>query len=263
MNLKTGKIESFAHYSKFSSLKEFNNHFEQWLLEHKHDFTKSELIGLKHLVRFCAKVPGVSNAKIGTILKAINEDLGENGISRSTFKRMTQKAVKIGILSIHETERKNGSQTSNLYVFNRFTTIEPPKPEILNHPETSNLSKQKNQEIKERPAEQKQLDESFTNDKIPQEFTELVNCFFPNSKTIEEYWRMANIAAYSNYRDNEPDTVLDIAIHAFKQMIGKLKSRTAIRNPIAYYYGILSKKFIGLHFLEMEEELVMYAHADN
>lgn len=259
MNLKTGKIDTFAHYSNFSSLKEFNCHFEQWLLLHKEDFTKSELIGLKRLVRFCAKVPGVSNAKIGTVLKAINEDLGENGISRSTFKRMTQKAMKIGIISIHETERKNGSQTSNLYVFNRFQTNEPPKPEILDHPETSNLSKQKIKENKERPAEQKQLDGSFADDKIPQEFTELVNCFFPNAKTINEYWRMANIAAYSNYRDNEPDTVLDIAIHAFKQMIGKLKSRNAIRNPIGYYYCILSKKFIGLHFQEMEEELAMYS----
>ncbi|WP_409276151.1 hypothetical protein V1499_11190 [Neobacillus sp. SCS-31] len=134
MTLRTGKIETFAHYSNFSNLKEFNSHFEQWLLLHKEDFTKSELIGLKRLVRFCAKVPGVSNAKIATVLKAINEDLGENGISRTTFKRMTQKAMKIGILSIHETERKNGSQTSNLYFFNRFPTIEPPKPEILNHP---------------------------------------------------------------------------------------------------------------------------------
>ncbi|WP_409276150.1 hypothetical protein V1499_11185 [Neobacillus sp. SCS-31] len=69
---------------------------------------------------------------------------------------------------------------------------------------------------------------------------------------------MANIAAYSNYRDNERD-ILETAIHAFKQMIGKLKSKNGIRNPIAYFYGILSKKFIGMHFSEMEEEIVKYA----
>jgi N-acetylglutamate synthase-like GNAT family acetyltransferase len=96
---------------------------------------------LKRLVRFSAKVPGVCNAKIGTLLKAINEDYQGNGISRSTFKRMTIKAKELGILTIHETERKNGSQSSNLYSFNRFPQSEPPKAEKLNYPKETNNQK--------------------------------------------------------------------------------------------------------------------------
>src|SRR5437868_12745838 len=42
-----------------------------------------------------------------------------NGIFRSTFKRMIIKAKEFGILTIYEMERKNGSQTANLYIFNR------------------------------------------------------------------------------------------------------------------------------------------------
>jgi hypothetical protein len=99
-----------------------------WLLEHKQDFTKGELVGLKRPVRFAAKIPGVCNAKIGTILKAINQEYHDNVISHSTFKRMVQKAKEMGIITVSETERKNGSQSSNLYVFNRF-----PK---MNHPNT-------------------------------------------------------------------------------------------------------------------------------
>jgi hypothetical protein len=58
-------------------------------------FNKGELIGLKSLARFAAKVPGVANAKIGLVLKAIYEEYGEMGISRSTFKRMILKASEI------------------------------------------------------------------------------------------------------------------------------------------------------------------------
>src|SRR3954449_11016949 len=108
MNLKSGKIEEFGQFSQFSNLQEFNHHIEMWLLEYKHEFSKGELVGLKRLVRFSAKVPGVCNAKIGTLLKAINEDYQGNGISRSTFKRMIIKAKDLGILTTYETERKNG-----------------------------------------------------------------------------------------------------------------------------------------------------------
>ena len=89
------------------------------LLECKREFTKGELVGLKRLVRFSAKIPGVCNDKIDTILKAIHEEYKNNGISRSTFKRRIQKAIGIGIITVYETERKNGSQSSNLYIFNR------------------------------------------------------------------------------------------------------------------------------------------------
>ncbi|MGG1397308.1 hypothetical protein ABE288_05680 [Bacillus salipaludis] len=127
MNLKSGQIQRFAEYSQFENLKEFNNHMEMWLVEHKQEFTKGELVGLKRLVRFSAKIPGVCNAKIGTMLKAIHEEYHDHGISRSTFKRMIQKTSKLGILTVYETERKNGSQSSNLYIFNRFPQNEPPK----------------------------------------------------------------------------------------------------------------------------------------
>jgi N-acetylglutamate synthase-like GNAT family acetyltransferase len=134
MNLKSGNIEQYEPFSQFTSLTQFNHHMEMWMLEHKADFSKGELMGLKRLVRFAAKIPGVCNAKIETVLKAIHDEYNENGILRSTFKRMTQKAKELDIITIFETERKNGSQTSNLYVFNRIPSNEPPKQEIMNHP---------------------------------------------------------------------------------------------------------------------------------
>ncbi|MCM3763894.1 hypothetical protein [Neobacillus niacini] len=55
MGMKSGCIEQFKEFSQFSSLKEFNNHMEMWMVQHKADFSKGELIGLKRLVRFAAK----------------------------------------------------------------------------------------------------------------------------------------------------------------------------------------------------------------
>ncbi|OMF60934.1 hypothetical protein BK139_08700 [Paenibacillus sp. FSL R5-0490] len=252
MNLKSGRVEQFEQFSQFKNLQEFNAHLEMWLSVHKDKFSKGELAGLKRLVRFAAKIPGVSNAKIGTVLKAIHEEYNGHGISRSTFKRMIAKAAEIGIFTVHETERKNGSQSSNLYVFNRFPKSEPPKQEKMDHPnKTINLSKtNKNQKITKR--NETVLDHTFTSDRVPQSFISTVKYFFSEAKQIEEFWRMASLAAYKNNCEQDRNTILETAIHSFKQLIRKMKTRV-IAKPVAYFYGILNKKFEENYFEELHE----------
>jgi N-acetylglutamate synthase-like GNAT family acetyltransferase len=252
MTIKAGKIEEFFDFSQFDSLKEFNGHIEQWMVEHKGAFSKGELVALKRLVRYSAKIPGVCNAKIGTLLKAIHEEYNGNGISRSTFKRMTLKAKELGILTIYETGRKNGSQTANLYVFNRFPADELPKAEKMNHPETTNPSETKNKNIKKRNEKPVTLDHTFTSDRVPKPFVQLVHYFFGDPKTIEEYWKMVQIAAYKNTCEEDQDQVLEVGIQAFKQLSRKIKSMK-IRNPFAYFYGILDRKFMGIFMDELEQ----------
>ncbi|WP_226674892.1 hypothetical protein [Mesobacillus jeotgali] len=257
MTIKSGVIEGFEGYSQFSSLEEFNRHLEMWLAVHKHDFSKGELVGLKRLSRFAAKIPGVSNAKIGTVLKAIHEEYNELGISRSTFKRMIIKASNLGIFTVYETERKNGSQSSNLYVFNRFPKSEPPKKETMNpHNKTIILSETKtikNNKRVETAIHQAPEDHLFVCDRIPKPFVELAKYFFPSAKAIEEFWKMTRIAAYKNNQENEPDTILSVSLNSFKQLVRKMKSSVTVKNPLAYYTGILNKKFQDLYFCELFE----------
>lgn len=262
MTIKSGVIENFEGYSQFSSLEEFNTHLEMWMALHKHDFTKGERVGLKRLARFAAKIPGVSNAKIGTVLKAIHADYNELGISRSTFKRMIIKASSLGIFTVYETERKNGSQSSNLYIFNRFHQNEPPKKEILDHhnktiiPSKTNIIKNnKREEMPTGPihTEKASEDHLFVSDRVPKPFVEMVNYFFPAANTIEEFWRMTTILAYKNNQENEPGTVLAVSLDSFRQLVRKLKSTSSVKNPIAYYTGILNKKFQEVYFSELFE----------
>lgn len=121
MSIKASTIDGFVGYSQFNHVEEFREHVTLWMVEYKSHFTRNEQIALQRLILFAEKVPGVCNAKIGTMLKSIYEERGELGmISRSSFKRMLQKAIKFGIITVYETVRKNGSQFSNLYVFNRY-----------------------------------------------------------------------------------------------------------------------------------------------
>jgi N-acetylglutamate synthase-like GNAT family acetyltransferase len=117
--MKTSKKELKLD-SQFKSSKEFYAHLEMWLLEYRGHFSKGELIGFKQLACFATEIPGVCNTHIGSILEAIHDEYYNNGISRTTFKRMVLKAKKVGLLTVYETTRENGSQSSNLYVFNRF-----------------------------------------------------------------------------------------------------------------------------------------------
>ncbi|NYE08934.1 N-acetylglutamate synthase-like GNAT family acetyltransferase [Bacillus niacini] len=254
MNLKSGRIEGFEGYSQFKSVKEFNTHVEMWLAVKKDEFSKGELVGLKRLVRFSAKVPGVCNAKIGTLLKAINEEYQGNGICRSTFKRMIIKAKDLGIVTIYETERKNGSQSSNLYSFNRFPQSEPPKSKKLNQPkETNNLLKTNHQKNNKRNENRIELDHTFVSDKVPQAFVQTVKYFFSDAKTIEEYWHMVQIAAFRFEFDQHTDDILSIAIQSFKQLIRKLKSTKSVLKPIAFFYGIVTNKIKELLLKQLFE----------
>ncbi|UYZ22534.1 hypothetical protein [Mesobacillus jeotgali] len=269
MTIKSAVIESFAGYSQFGSLKEFNNHFEMWMEDKKRFFSKGELIGLKRLARFAAKVPGVANAKIGTVLKAIYEKYGEMGISRSTFKRMILKASEIGIFTVYETARKNGSQSSNLYVFNRFPMNELPDGDQLSHqnktitPSETNIKKnnkreeeaaeEQSSEIQEvKPVAEKDLEEYlFVSDRVPSDFVNFVKYFYPNAKSIEEFWRMSMVAAYRNNYEKDTDLLLSVSLDSFKQLVRKLKSKVEVKNPIAYFTGILNKKFQERYFEEL------------
>ncbi|MGG4000728.1 hypothetical protein [Anoxybacillus kestanbolensis] len=256
--MRSGNIEQFKHLSNFRDLKDLNNNMEAFLAEHKKDFTKSELICFKALLRYSVKVVGVSNISISKLLQSISERFGE--VSESTFHRMKRKAIKLGILTVYTTHRKNGSQSSNVWVFNRFLnsqTIDTPISDVkqekvaknqeniveqLTPQETSNLLETNNHnninKRNENVQKDDKLDASYTSNRVPTEFRDFVKCFFDDYKTIEELWKVISIQTYYHTYYSLDDRI-SLGIEAMKQLIRNIKQGRKVRNIFGYYYAIV------------------------
>lgn len=247
--LVAGRIENFKDFSKFSSIKEFNNTIEMFLAEHKKDFTKGELVAFKRLVRFSAKYAGVANAKIGTLLKAINEKLKGFGVSRSTFERMLRKAKDLGIVTIENTSKSRGGKGHNVYIFNTIDVLKERKLTYCESPEkpceskaegtyfereTSILletSKKKNLNTRKDVP----LDSTFTASYVPKEFVQAVKPFFDQAATIEDLWKSVFLDTKAIKNIVDPELITYTAIGAFKQAIRAYKKGN-IRTTLAAFF---------------------------
>ncbi|MEH6957756.1 hypothetical protein [Neobacillus drentensis] len=244
----SGKSAQYKELSQFRDLKDFNNHFEQWMIDIKGKFTKSELVALKRLVRFSASIQGVCYAKIQTIVAATHEFDGV-GISRSTFKRMLTKAKEVGLLIVHHTFR-NGKQSHSIYVFNKYHSIsvqpEPPKGEQLNQQnESINLLKTSNILNKRNG----RLSTDFVSNRVPKEFTQYVQSFYHDAQTVEELFRVVSIQTryLTYYSENDR---IELALDAFKQLVRNIKMGRKVKNIFGYFWGIVSQ-MLDKEYLEL------------
>ncbi|AIE60399.1 hypothetical protein [Bacillus methanolicus] len=244
--MKSGNIEQFKELSQFRDLKDFNNHFEQWMTDLKDQFTKSETIALKRLVRFSAKIPGVCNAKIQSIVSATHKHSEMGGISRSTFERMLRKAKKFGLIHIIHTQSKNGRQGHSVYVFQKYPTNKESQPILKEAAEAGsidapNKKPSKNKAINLEFKRTMALNSSFVSNKIPSAFTNLVKCFFDDAWTIEEFYKVVHVSTRCLSYYTEEDK-LELAVKAFKQLVRNIKlKKTKINNVFGYYWGICNK----------------------
>ncbi|MFE7078672.1 hypothetical protein [Priestia megaterium] len=237
--MKSGNIEQFIHLSKFIDKDEFNSHIEQWMVDFKSQFTKSELIGLKRLIRYSCKYAGISNAKIQTLVSATHNK--EIGISRSTFERMLRKAKQYGILTVHNTFC-GSNQRHNVYVFNRYQSIKQVESQssVNEVPETIDVPNQETSQVKTNNI----LIDTYKDNVIPDvpiRFQELVKCYVTPKQVLELWKCVKNSTQYlTHYTDPERTK---LAITSFRQMIVNLKLGYKIKKSIfCYYYGILQGK---------------------
>lgn len=250
--MRSGNIEQFKHLSQFRDIRDFNNNIEQWMIDLKSKFTKSELIALKRLIRYSAKIPGVCNAKIQTLVSACHEAGQE--ISRSTFERMLRKAKRFGLIVVYNTF-KNGKQAHNVYVFQRYqsqnvsisSTIDVAESaKIDGAKETINLLETNNQDNINKRYEKKypqypQYPQSylFTSNRVPVQFRDLVKCFWNDWKIIEEFWKVIHIQTRKLLYYTQNDRIT-LAINSFLQLIGNIKRGRKVRNIFGYFWGIVN-----------------------
>ncbi len=251
--LITGRIENFKEYSNFRDLKDFNNNIEMFLAEYKKCFTESECILFKRLTKYCAKVKGVANASIREILRGIKEKDFKYGFSESTFHRMKRKAIKLGILEIVPTNRKNGSQSTNLWIFKRFQNNDTPRTKQeqvelapqkkkdfrrLTPLKTRNISFKTNNHFKERKIE---FNHTYTAKYVPSKFVQTVKPYYDNAVVIEDFWKSVflDTRKVTGIVDNE--TITETAIDAFKQSIRRYKAGKVKNTLVQYFTGTFKK----------------------
>jgi len=253
-------IKHFKHLSNFTSLKDFNNNIEKHLADIKQEFSTKELIVLKRLVRFSAKVYGVSNISIKKLLKAIlKHDNVE--VSEATFHRAKRKSIKLGLLEVHSCLRDNKSQSSNLYVFLPYKTTHDtprkddkgaevatsqPSDKVVVTPlnEANNITKTNKKDT--RKDNKENLDSSFVSPNVPKELVSIVKSFFNKADEIYSIYsrlQKATIASPETVRDN-----LEEYISTFKQSIYRLKKGHIRGDFMGYLYVAFSntcKKIIN------------------
>ncbi|WP_423408355.1 hypothetical protein AABM38_22350 [Heyndrickxia sp. MSNUG] len=145
---------------------------------------------------------------------------------------------------------------TNIKKNNKRETL-PVQSEPLENDAISVTTTQKSVSMKTAAPNKAPEDHLFVSDRIPKPFTELVKYFFPTAKAIEEFWRMAMISAYRHNYENEVEILLSVSLDSFKQLVRNLKASATVKNPFAYYTGILNKKFQEVYFgelFEMESE---------
>ncbi|OMC81833.1 hypothetical protein BK128_21425 [Viridibacillus sp. FSL H7-0596] len=292
MSLLTAPTTEFKSYSNFKNLKDFNNHIEMWMTEIKDKFTATELIAIKRLIRFSAKVAGVCNAGMKKIVAATKlKDVPDHGVSLSSLRRAIKKANDIGLLEIKNTIRKDNSQSTNLYIFNAFNcpTIEqgseiqesPESPtnqqtivEQLNTLKTGNISKtsniknnintyttaikenevQQHKEIKDVPKECKL---SFNEMNLYQKMQHLLKNTIGHTNDLKEYSKVVygNINSFLKHGfADQREVVEDIAYQSIKRIV-HLKDYAS--NP----FGLLHHK-LNQELDKLAEQLIYQARQE-
>jgi hypothetical protein len=62
---------------------------------------------------------------------------------------------------------------------------------------------------------------------------------------------MVQITAFRFECRNDTEDILDISIKAFRQLIRKIKMTHLVKNPIAYFYGILKNNFTTFYLVKI------------
>ncbi|WP_026677229.1 helix-turn-helix domain-containing protein [Fictibacillus gelatini] len=233
--------EEYREHQSFESIAELNEAVRQHLYYNAQQLNKTAVTVLKTISRYSCVVIGVSWLKAATLAKLIDK-------SEKTVRRALKTLEEIGAIKRIPTIRERGGRGYDICVIQACDQAKVSSRPVSESPSESKA--EKDTDCKETLIHKTKitLDSSFTSDRVPNAFTHLVSTFWDNAKTIEEYWRMAKICAHKAFDDQ---TVLDVAINAFKQMIRTYKTGR-VRNPFAYFYGVMDRKLDDKYYEEIE-----------
>ncbi|MBD7965379.1 hypothetical protein [Fictibacillus norfolkensis] len=238
-------FENYREYQSFNTLADLNEAVRQHLYLNASSLTKTAVTILKTLSRYSCVVLGVSWLKVATLAKAIDK-------SEKTVRRALKLLDDLNVINRIPTLRKQGGRGYDICVIKSIDQSEMSRRVESETPSESKDDKGFELEetliSKTKVIRKHDLNHTYVSESVPQPFIKVVRCFWDNAKTIEDYWRMTLIA---NQKAYDTSALLNVAITAFKQTIGKLKSGAIRKKPIGYFYGVVNAKLDEMYYDEL------------
>ncbi|MFC7063347.1 helix-turn-helix domain-containing protein [Halobacillus seohaensis] len=246
------EIKQIFKLQQFKSVKEMDLHVRAFLFRKKEALSKGNMCVLKFIWRYSVKYPGVSFAKIDTIVT-------KTGFSRRTVNRTISLLEQEGILKRVETIRANGKRGVNILLIlpqeDLFLPDSDTPNDTLNDTvpssnkptwdqplEPINSSEAKKKRSENSSCKPVTLDHTFIPSFIPTDFVENTRPFF-NPTDVLSAWRTVE-SAYRQVNLTYPlQTYLEPVIEIFKQSVFAEKHGMIKKSFLGYYYGGMINRF--------------------
>lgn len=268
--------ESFTNLSTFADIEELNKTVRTYRdiirASIKRTDVQARLISLLELLkRHSCKQLGVSYMCKNTIADKLE-------VSYKTIQRLMKKLQDLGMIrQIAMKRKKDMLQTANAIIIipveNDVSDKTPPKKTEKCPTNKTNSISSKTNNLNKRNANSEIVDNSVDNFKqanfvshwVPARFISLVKSYYPEAKTIQEFWKVVRQCnPVLNHETGEKafnkDQELTIGIKAIKEFAMKVKAGFRMKKGIfAYFNGIVNNLMDKLYFDQefMGEEVLL------
>ncbi|QST00981.1 hypothetical protein IMZ31_05260 [Pontibacillus sp. ALD_SL1] len=245
-------INHLKNYQTFSSVNELDQHVRGFLRRYKWELSEGNLEILTYIWRHSVKYPGVSFAKVNTIVST-------TGRSRSTVIRTINRFENMNLIKRVATIRPNGKRGVNLLLFQpqeafltpcddtlpdtavdtvpieaEFASPNGSTPEF--HKEAENKQGEKQplmtKKIEGRPGARFDVDYTFLPSYIPASFVEVAKPFFTPVE-VDRVWGCIYRAYKREQMRQSIEEYIEAITLAFKQVV------------FLYKQGKIKKEFCG------------------
>ncbi|KGX91155.1 hypothetical protein N781_04920 [Pontibacillus halophilus JSM 076056 = DSM 19796] len=244
-------------YQTFRTKKEMDERVRGFVQRWKYELSEGNYEVLRFIWRHSVKFPGVSYAKVETIMKGTKK-------SRSTVVRSIRRFVELGLLTRVETVRANGKRGVNLLVIQPYrnhvekddtlpdtvkdtvwTRGEPLRQQasrVLRTVETERIHKETNPNKENIVREANAFNLTYLPSHIPRSFAKVAQPYLTLCE-IEEAWKRvvtayAEVRLYGDLYDYEDSIIEVLKPCLYVWMIGKVKS-----GFMPYFYGAVREEF--------------------
>ncbi|MBM7553222.1 helix-turn-helix domain-containing protein [Thalassobacillus pellis] len=234
-------ISEIRSLQAFPSKKEMDLRVRAFLYHHKAELSSGTLDVLRFIWRHSVKYPGVSFAKIETImLKTLR--------SRSTVIRAINTLEEKGLLTRIPNTRPNGKRGVNILVINASTEEQLPSEDAgvsTTNEKASSPIKIPQEKASAIKSTKQVIDADYLPSYIPDAFIALTQSFL-NVNEILSAWNSVR-RVYEVYNLNYPvEHYLQAIIRTFKQAVFAKQNGWIKKTFLGYFYGGMKATFTQL-----------------